>query len=305
MHGSEDSSTSSAVAARLALLYHYTTTFDEEVSQIWSQSPRKLGKILFLATRYSTIVEIVSDFATDAASSQHAQLRKNQCTGMPSGTLRFKQYDDREPGIRNSANCSAYSVSYLHSVSNVRRGDPLVMLIRIAGRKREIPLSAHPHVFPVAPSLMDTLVGWPCNFGPVRHQNYYAGSAYLAFVRTLTALIGFVTITRRYRKQKPQSDQMLNFVVALTAIPGIPVRDKYQIVGPLRLLLINVFVERLLLRMKQIDDADTQAVISALVFDHDNRTPSDTEVTASEAVSDEVCTNTHSEKPGSNERSIA
>ena len=36
--------------------YHYFLTFDDEVSQIWPQPWRKMGKILFLAIRYSGII---------------------------------------------------------------------------------------------------------------------------------------------------------------------------------------------------------------------------------------------------------
>jgi hypothetical protein len=39
-------------------------------------------------------------------------------------------------------------------------------------------------------------------------------------------------------------------------------------------LLVNVFSDRLLLKMKKIDDCSTQAAISTLVFDHDERSGS-------------------------------
>ncbi|TEB20104.1 hypothetical protein FA13DRAFT_277142 [Coprinellus micaceus] len=41
------------LAAIAALFYHYMLTFDDEVSQIWPQPTWKMGKILFLATRYT------------------------------------------------------------------------------------------------------------------------------------------------------------------------------------------------------------------------------------------------------------
>lgn len=36
-------------------IYHYATTFHEEVAQVWPQKPFKMGKVLFMTTRYSAV----------------------------------------------------------------------------------------------------------------------------------------------------------------------------------------------------------------------------------------------------------
>ncbi|TEB20082.1 hypothetical protein FA13DRAFT_1820434 [Coprinellus micaceus] len=47
------------LAAFTALFYHYALTFDDEVFQIWPQPTWKMGKVLFLATRYTAIVYMI------------------------------------------------------------------------------------------------------------------------------------------------------------------------------------------------------------------------------------------------------
>ncbi|KAF5311210.1 hypothetical protein D9611_013005 [Ephemerocybe angulata] len=45
----------------VALIYYYITTFDAEVEHIWPQPTWKLGKLLFLLTRYSSVVVRILD----------------------------------------------------------------------------------------------------------------------------------------------------------------------------------------------------------------------------------------------------
>jgi hypothetical protein len=47
------------------------------------------------------------------------------------------------------------------------------------------------------------------------------------------------------------------------------VKDSYNIVSSLKTLFVYVFADRLLLRLKKVDDRSTQAGISTLVFNHD------------------------------------
>ncbi|TEB20085.1 hypothetical protein FA13DRAFT_1743458 [Coprinellus micaceus] len=258
----------------MALLYHYATTFDEEVKYIWPQPTWKLGKILFLTARYASILSIISDWATSTPNFADISvvgcqvgLYASNLTGMVSrmaaeGTLWLCLYALLEGKAR---------YLYLLIVGFLCFTIPAQVLQSF-------------YIFSpkaITPSLMDNIVGWPCNFGPVRHQSYYAIATYLTFTRALlAALVGFVTISIRYRKQDHSlirvirreggmyyiSALVLLFAVALVSTPGIPVKDKYSIVGPLRLVLINVFVERLILRMKNVDDPGTQACISSLMF---------------------------------------
>ncbi|TEB31721.1 hypothetical protein FA13DRAFT_1732607 [Coprinellus micaceus] len=46
------------LARNTTLLYYYATTFGEEVEKVWPQPNPKLGKVLFLTTRYSAIVAV-------------------------------------------------------------------------------------------------------------------------------------------------------------------------------------------------------------------------------------------------------
>lgn len=52
-------------------------------------------------------------------------------------------------------------------------------------------------------------------------------------------------------------------------------KDSYNIVSSLKTLFVYVFADRLLLRLKKVDDRSTQAAISTLVFNRDERASSE------------------------------
>ena len=70
--------------------------------------------------------------------------------------------------------------------------------------------------------------------------------------------------------------------VLLISLYPVPSSDTF-LFPRLRLVLINVFVERLILRMKNVDDPGTQACISTLMF---NRPAPGSESDASEDISE-------------------
>ncbi|KAF6744571.1 hypothetical protein DFP72DRAFT_857364 [Ephemerocybe angulata] len=53
-----------AASLQASQLYFYLTTFDEEVRVIWPQPTLKTGRILFLSTRYLSIITVVLDLIT-------------------------------------------------------------------------------------------------------------------------------------------------------------------------------------------------------------------------------------------------
>ncbi|KAJ3536803.1 hypothetical protein NMY22_g5874 [Coprinellus aureogranulatus] len=251
-----------------ALIYHYITTIDQEVEHIWSQPRWKLGKIFFLTTRYSALIVMAHDL--------HAELRQAK----PFVGISV---------ARTSAEATLWLCLYALLEGKLRYF--YLMVLMLVGFTIPIQVLQNISTFaqkPIPLGPLDEYLGFPCSFLPPEHMNWYIVAAYLSFTRTLVAtVLGLVTFTVRYRKQRNNllkvikregglyllSSLVLKFVDGLKATPNVTIEDKYDIAWGLSWLLINVFAERLLLSMKQVDHPGTRAVISTLVFNVEDELP--------------------------------
>ncbi|TEB21703.1 hypothetical protein FA13DRAFT_1716617 [Coprinellus micaceus] len=141
---------------------------------------------------------------------------------------------------------------------------------------------------------LDHLLGYPCNFLRPQRPDLLAISSYIVFARTSLALVvGLVTLFVRYRKQNHNLIKVIRREGGIFYFSTLSER-KPNIRRPNGILIKCIdsssfaflFMPRfhpwesyrLLLKMKKVDDQSTQAVISTLVFDHDERSGSSVRV---------------------------
>ncbi|TEB20094.1 hypothetical protein FA13DRAFT_1801396 [Coprinellus micaceus] len=284
------------LAVFTALFYYYALTLDDEVSQIWPQPTWKMGKILFLTTRYSAMIYMSLLLVLNWP--HHASISVPACevlglTADVSGLL-----------VRTFAEATLWLCLYA-----LLGGKPkyfYLLVIAFLGLSIPAIVLNSMHVMSqraIPQNTLDHLLGYPCNFLRPQRPDLLAISSYIVFARTSLALVvGLVTLFVLYRKQNHNlikvirreggifyfSTLILLFFSCLVSTPGSPVKDKYSILWCLRNLFVNVFADRLLLKMKKVDDQSTQAVISTLVFDHDERSGSSVSETADEPRRGEV-----------------
>ncbi|TEB21695.1 hypothetical protein FA13DRAFT_1819370 [Coprinellus micaceus] len=283
------------LAVFTALFYHYALTLDDEVSQIWPQPTWKMGKIFFLTTRYSAMTYMSLLLALNWP--HHISISVPACEALGlfadvSGLL-----------VRTFAEATLWLCLYA-----LLGGKPKFFyfwVIAFLGLSIPAIVLSGMHIMSqraIPQNTLDHLLGNPCNFLLPQRPDLQAISSYIVFSRTSLALIvGLVTLFVRYRKQNNKlikvirreggifyfSTLILLFFSCLVSTPGSPVKDEYRILWCLKNLFVNVFADRLLLKMKKVDDRSTQAVISTLVFDHDERTGSSLSDTDEESHRDE------------------
>ncbi|TEB21692.1 hypothetical protein FA13DRAFT_1741612 [Coprinellus micaceus] len=253
-------------------------TFDDEVSQIWPQPTWKMGKILFLATRYTASIYMAHLLVLNWP--HHTSISVHGCEGL--GLVM------NVAGMMTRIFAEGTLWLCLYALLG---GNPkFFWLLVVAFLVFTIPASVlnGMHVMSqraIPQNHLDHLLGYPCNFLPPQRPDLAVIASYIIFARTCLALIvGLATLVVRYRKQNHNlirvirreggmyyiSTLILMFFSCLTSTRGSPVKDKYSIVWSLRLLMNSVFADRLLLKMKKVDDRSTQAVISTLMFNHDD-----------------------------------
>ncbi|KAJ3538435.1 hypothetical protein NMY22_g5170 [Coprinellus aureogranulatus] len=264
-------------AGNMALLYHYATSFDEEVAHIWTQPRMKLGKALFLIARYSSILSITVSILSN--SPNYANLSVHDCT------ILSRVYDVLRPVSSTSAEAMLWVCLYallegkriyLYFLAAIFFG------ITIPGQILTWINSSR--AFNVAPDPFGEELGFPCNWDTTYYnQTLLTASAYLALTRALIAfIVGAVTLAKRYRKHNNlitviireggiyyTSACILILINGLMITPGFPARDRYQISAILRWTFVFVFSDRLLLKLQTIKDPGTRGVVSTLLFAHE------------------------------------
>ncbi|TEB21696.1 hypothetical protein FA13DRAFT_1741619 [Coprinellus micaceus] len=263
-----------------ALLYHYILTFNDEVSQIWPQPTWKTGKILFLATKYTTIIYVAHLLILNWPHNYGISVPGCEALGTVvsvSGIL---------------ARTFAEGTLWLCLYALLQGKSEFFYLLVVAFLACSIPANVLNAIDvmsqrAVPQDTISLLLGYPCNFLVRQRPDLSAIGAYISLARTsLTLVAGLATLIIRYRNQNHNlirvirreggmyyiSSLVLLFLACLTSTPKSPITNAVQseTIWSLKLLFTTVFADRLLLRMKKVDDPGTQAVISSLVFDHDS-----------------------------------
>ncbi|KAF6749357.1 hypothetical protein DFP72DRAFT_913238 [Ephemerocybe angulata] len=261
----------------VALIYYYITTFDAEVEHIWPQPTWKLGKLLFLLTRYSSVVVRILDIIISIPL--HRALGISTCQSLIMS--RF--------AILIISNLSAEAVFWVCLYALLGGKAKYLIFLVLGFLAFTIPMQILQGFFigtweAVPLPQEEYEIGYSCSYiRGIKYENLYTIGAYIAFARTTCVMIVAVyTVVVRYRAKNNNiikiirreggmyyiSAMLLHLFAGLSYFPGNPVFDKYNIVTAAKLLLIPIFADRLLLKMQNIDDPGTQAVISTLMFDH-------------------------------------
>ncbi|KAF6748794.1 hypothetical protein DFP72DRAFT_1073889 [Ephemerocybe angulata] len=264
------------LSSTVALLYYYMTTFDQEVTYIWRSSNRTLGKWLYLSTRYfnivATVVYLYASFpitttnlsvcdSVDMAYWVFTLLGTFCAEGILWLCLYALLQGPRMPQIKWFI--AAFLMAYVA---------PLVTLAAVYR-------SSFTAILP--PRLQDEAVG-RCFYGFGQQELWMTGaylrSAWAAFIMCI-AIMTFmkrwrlnpsgrlVSVIRREGASYYLSAAALTLLWAIATLPSVNGMDPYAIFPALRRLLVPIFADRLILKMREISDPQTFATVSALIFD--------------------------------------
>ncbi|TEB20086.1 hypothetical protein FA13DRAFT_1780131 [Coprinellus micaceus] len=266
------------LASYSALIYYYLSTFHEEVSHIWPQRRFGLGKTLFLTTRYvalsTMIAQLLVNWPTRLDMSLHVCQATSQFINISSELCRV----------------TAEGILWvcLYALLEGRKKYFWVMILVFLGLSLPIvalDLANDLTQAAVETSVLDHIIGYPCNFSPGKHPKNEFIANYINLTRTILGLgAGLITIAVRYRKQSNNlikvivregglyymSALVFRFLGSLSLTPGLSITDDYAVFKALRWILVMVFVDRLLLQMRSVSDPGTQAVISSLIFEKES-----------------------------------
>ncbi|TEB36765.1 hypothetical protein FA13DRAFT_1727118 [Coprinellus micaceus] len=262
------------LASYTALIYHYLTTIDQEVAHIWPQPRWKLGKVLFLATRYSAMVTMAQDVVVNLPSHAVVSLAGCQAISLTVNLAIVVTHTSAEATLWLCLYAlleGKQKYFYILVATFLSFTIPMQVLQSFATlTQKAVVLDPIYRAF-----------GYPCRFADPSYMNLYAIAAYLSFTRTLVAsLLALATFIVRYQRQRNSlirvirreggmyflTTLVLKFFDGLNTTAKSPVKDKYNIVWSLSWVCINVFAERLLLLMKKIDHPGTQTIVSDLMF---------------------------------------
>ncbi|KAF6744783.1 hypothetical protein DFP72DRAFT_1078121 [Ephemerocybe angulata] len=261
------------VSTIVALLYYYMTTFDQEVNYIWRSSNRTLGKWLYLCTRYFNIIAaalyLYASFPItmrnlSVCGSVHRAYWVFPILGTvvcPEGMLWLCLYALlRGPKM--------LQIKWFIAAFLIVYAAPIVTL-------EAVYRSSFTAIPP--PRLQDEAVG-RCFYGSGQWELWitasFLRSAWAAFL-TCIAIITFmkrwrnpsgrlVSIIRREGGSYYMSAAALTFLATVASVNRM---DPYAIFPTLRRLLVPIFADRLILKMREISDPETAATVSALIFD--------------------------------------
>ncbi|TEB21706.1 hypothetical protein FA13DRAFT_94854 [Coprinellus micaceus] len=214
-----------------AMFYHYVLTLDDEVSQIWPQPAWKMGKILFLGTRYTGIVYMacILIFTWPNTYEISVPVCDALCVVMNVTGMLTRTFPEAAVWLCLYALLGGKpKYFYLLVTAFLGLTVPAIVLngMNVLGQ-RAIPRTA-----------LDHALGYPCNFIAFPRPDLSATSFYIVFSRASLALVvGLSTLLTRYRKQKHNliriirreggiycvSTLILMFLSGLAFTPGIPV----------------------------------------------------------------------------------
>ncbi|KAF6750273.1 hypothetical protein DFP72DRAFT_851950 [Ephemerocybe angulata] len=240
------------------------TIGQNEVTYIWRSSNRTLGKWLYLSTRYFNIVATVVYLSSEIPDNsgviapKYAHISSQQSSRY---LERSALKGPRMPQIKWFI--AAFLMAYVA---------PLVTLAAVYR-------SSFTAILP--PRLQDEAVR-RCFYGFGQQELWMTGaylrSAWAAFIMCI-AIMTFmkrwrlnpsgrlVSVIRREGASYYLSAAALTLLWAIATLPSVNGMDPYAIFPALRRLLVPIFADRLILKMREISDPQTFATVSALIFD--------------------------------------
>ncbi|KAJ3545230.1 hypothetical protein NMY22_g2515 [Coprinellus aureogranulatus] len=322
----------SSGASKIALLYYYVTTFDEEVNNIWPQPSLKLGKILFLATRYLYTSAHLLDYAYN--TSNHTGMSVKACQAVYEASSGASMHtwgggltetlDLSSSVTRMLAGTFAHGKSLvtlwlcLYALLEAKAGYlwflvvvfmifwvPLTVMACIV-MKTEI-------YIPV--TKIDVQFGYPCSFTIAKRHRFlntvqsyfiparafreslsdYVGDPDAGFTSdsAVVLVISLIVLYKRYFRMYNRTlsvirreggfyllaQTVLGVIIALKESKGglpfeiVQIPDKYGVLSSLSGLVFPVLADRLLLKMQKIQNPETSAIVSTLMFDHRTSPP--------------------------------
>ncbi|KAF6750269.1 hypothetical protein DFP72DRAFT_1173081 [Ephemerocybe angulata] len=275
----------------VALLYYYMTTFDQEVNYIWRSSNRTLGKWLYLCTRYFNIIAVglylyttfpITTTILSVCDSVHWAYWAFFLLGtivFPEGMLWLCLYALLQGPKMPHVKWFIAAFLILYAAPIVTLG--AVYRSSLTGKtiSRKLLLLTYPISAIPPPRLQDEAVG-RCFYGFGQRELWinaaYLRSAWAAFL-TCIAIITFikrwrnhpgklVPIIRREGALYYMSAAALTLLWAIATLPSVNGMDPYAIFPALRRLLVPIFADRLILKMREISDPETSTTVSALIF---------------------------------------
>ncbi|KAJ3535597.1 hypothetical protein NMY22_g6411 [Coprinellus aureogranulatus] len=264
------------LASYAALFYYYLTSFHEEVTQIWRQKRYNFGKILFLTTRYTAMVHMIFVLFTNC--------RNYMVISIP------------EVGL-NSTVISATLWLCLYALLECKGKYLWILIVTFWGFS--LPISIL-HLNVTLSQEVALLAGSITIFVRYRKQNhnlirvikreggfYYIFALVFRFIDSLSINEGSIVstgITLNWGDTKAEE-----------------ITDQYGVFFAFRWLLVQVFVDRLLLQMRKIDDPGTQGIISSLIFGEDNRAVGSTDSSGLDIVEEDRAESAEAHDAGFNE----
>ncbi|KAF6759615.1 hypothetical protein DFP72DRAFT_1101107 [Ephemerocybe angulata] len=264
-------------------IYYFATTFDEEVSVIWPQSWRKLGKWLYILTRYPVpfriLFTVLGFFPIGVPASLSA------CTVYNRGFWVM--------GITSITAAEATFWVCIYALLEGKLRYLVLLVLTFLGLTIPIQVFQGLYIMQERAVPLEELtveLRYACEIDSPSSFRFQTISTYISLSRTtLALLVATCTIIVRYRRQKNtlinvirreggfyyMSAFTLNFIGSLVRTPSIPFVDNYGVLNELKNLILVIFSGRLLLKMQQVNGLRTQAMVSTLMFDHSAHTSED------------------------------
>ncbi|KAF6742454.1 hypothetical protein DFP72DRAFT_938179 [Ephemerocybe angulata] len=275
-----------------AYIYSFLTTFDDEVSEIWSQS-WKSGKILFMIIRYSPFV----DFAF------------NSTLGYPAGydislkTCRaFQWIVEASSFIRTNATEAALLLCLYALLGTKRRYFVIFFAFFVSYTVVTLSLMIKSIMITESVPLFDfeKELRYACAFGPIDDFKYMSSVYnYVVLSRTaITAALSIATLAIRYRRQEGSLINVIRQDGGVYYIGTILIRlansiilspkistevVQYGIVNTLYRCAVPILVAHLLINVKKIgtrgghETTRVGEIVSTLMFDAPKITGVETE----------------------------
>ncbi|KAF6751846.1 hypothetical protein DFP72DRAFT_906305 [Ephemerocybe angulata] len=268
-----------------ALFYYYITTYDEEVSRIWPQPFKKVGKILFLITRYSQIPQLFIWLSWFLPSRGPWSLK---------GCIVLFQLGTALEVL--SIGCAEVSfwICLYALLEGKRKYFAIIVLVWLGFfiPIQTIQWMGFATYIAIEPGPFDRAYGYSCRYANTpgaQAAKYELVTLYMALARTILFMIAsVVVIFVRYRRRNSLltvirreggmyyiCSSLVLFFACVIRTPGFPVENPYisrTVIKVLRNLAQYIFAERLLLQMQKTvyKTIRAQTAMSTLVFDDDN-----------------------------------
>ncbi|RXW13802.1 hypothetical protein EST38_g12052 [Candolleomyces aberdarensis] len=241
------------LASYITYLSYYFEIMDDEVSVIWPE-PWRLGKILFLMTRYSVFARIILELFGAFPSELPISLKSCEVVNIVGNAF----------GIVQTFSAVASILLCLYALLGAKKKWLFAIFapyfcsftVHIVG----ITLHFTSGSAVRSPYLPET---FKCTFTSGDPKGFTM-SAYNILVRDgLTALFGVLTFYKRYRDQNNSLIRvmrrdgavlyiaacLMGMLVAIFYTPGFPVQDEYFVLGSLRSTAYPILANQLILNM--------------------------------------------------------